>query len=149
MRDLLIEDFTHELFRNAFKLYFGELGIEVKAWDALFREMADEGGNKACIRMNDNDIIVGFIMFKAEQLSNWFFEEKIGFIREFWVAQDQRNSGHGSHLLRIAEEYFAKNGIFKVVLTTDTAEHFYETHGYQQDKSYTAKNHDAVFVKRL
>ena len=30
MRDILVADFSQDLFQNAFKLYFKELGIEVK-----------------------------------------------------------------------------------------------------------------------
>ena len=149
MRDILVADFSQDLFQNAFKLYFKELGIEVKNWDALFNEMTAEGGNKAYIRMDDENTIIGFIMFKIELLSNWFFEEKVGFIREFWIAEEKRNNGHGSHLLRIAEEYFKENGLYKSILTTNTAEHFYESHGYYKDKAYVAKNEDEVFVKFL
>ena len=146
--DILITDFTQEIFQNAFKLYFKELGIDVKNWDALFQEMSEESGNKVYIRM-DNDLIVGFIMFKIEQLSNWFFEENFGFIREFWVSEKYRKNGHGSRLLKLAEDYFIENGIHKIILTTDTAKQFYETHGYYLDKAYNAKNEDEVFVKNL
>ena len=148
IRDILIVDFTQEIFQNAFKLYFKELGIDVKNWDALFQEMSEERDNKVYIRM-DNDEIVGFIMFKSEQLSNWFFEENFGFIREFWVAEKYRKNGHGSHLLKLAEDYFRENKIFKIILTTDTAKQFYETQGYHLDKAYIAKNEDEVFVKNL
>ncbi len=149
MRDILIADFSQDLFQNAFKLYFKELGIEVKNWDALFNELTAEGGNKAYIRMSDDDIIIGFIIFKIERLTNWFFEEKIGFIREFWIAEENRGNGHGSHLLRITEEYFKVKGLHRSILTTNTAENFYEAHGYYKDKAYVAKNEDAVFVKKL
>lgn len=148
MRDILIKDFMQDIFQNAFKLYFKELGIDVKNWDALFKEMSEEGGNNVYIKM-DNEEIVGFIMFKSEQLSNWFFEEKIGFVREFWIAEKYRKNGYGSHLLKLAEDYFRENGIYKIILTTDTAKQFYVNHGYRLDKAYIAKNEDEVFVKNL
>lgn len=148
MRDILITDFMQDIFQNAFKLYFKELGIDIKNWDALFKEMSEEGGNNVYIKM-DNEEIVGFIMFKSEQLSNWFFEEKFGFVREFWIAEKYRKNGYGSHLLKLVEDYFRENGIYKVVLTTDTAKQFYEAHGYHLDKAYVAKNEDEVFVKNL
>ena len=149
MRDILISNFSQEIFQNAFKLYFAELGIEVKNWDGLFYEMNEEDGNKAYVRMDEAEAIVGFIMFKIEKLSNWFFEENLGFIREFWIAEEQRNNGHGSHLLELAETYFKGNGICKAILTTDTAERFYDAHGYYKDKAYVAKNEDDVYVKSL
>ena len=148
MRDILITDFTQEIFQNAFKLYFKELEIDVKNWNTLFQEMSEESGNKVYIRM-DNDEIIGFIMFKSEQLSNWFFEENFGFIREFWVAEKYRKKGHGSNLLKLVEDYFRENGIYKIILTTDTAKQFYVNHGYRLDKAYIAKNEDEVFVKNL
>ena len=149
MQDMLITDFSTPVFQNAFRKYFAELGINVQDWDGLFREMTFEGGNRAFVRMDANETVVGFIMFKNEKLSNWFFEENIGFIREFWVCEEFRNNGHGSCLLRLAEEYFLGNGIRKAVLTTATAERFYEKHSYFRDDSYTAKNGDAVFIKHL
>ena len=148
MKDILITDFTQEIFQNAFKLYFKELGIEVKNWDALFKEMNEEDGNYVFIKMH-NDEIVGFIMFKMEQLSNWFFEEKFGFVREFWIAEKYRKNGHGSQLLKLVENHFREKGIYKVILTTDIAKQFYEAHGYYLDKAYVAKNEDEVFVKNL
>ncbi len=47
---VMISDFTSPLFQSAFKTYFAELGISVKDWDGLFREMNDEGGNMAFVR---------------------------------------------------------------------------------------------------
>ena len=47
------------------------------------------------------------------------------------------------------DDFFKENGICKSILTTDTAEHFYEARGYHKDRSYTAKNQDEVFVKVL
>ena len=38
MKDLLIHDFTNDIFQNAFKAYFAELDIEVANWDRLFLE---------------------------------------------------------------------------------------------------------------
>lgn len=148
MRDILITDFTQEIFQNAFKLYFKELEIEVNNWDALFKEMSEENDNYVYIKM-DNDEIVGFIMFKSEKLSNWFFEENVGFVREFWIAKKYRKYGHGSHLLKLVEDYFREKDIYKVILTTDKAKQFYESHGYHLDKAYAAKNEDEVFVKEL
>ena len=150
MRDILVvDDFSHEMFQNAFKQYFEELGIKVNDWEGLFEEITKEGGNKAYIRINEDETIVGFILFRNEIITNWFFEEKVGFIREFWISKGMRSNGHGSHLLKLVEDYFKEDGIHKSILTTNTAEKFYESHGYRKDKSYSAKNNDEVFVKLL
>ena len=111
--------------------------------------MNDEKDNKAYVRIAENNNIVGFIQFKPITLSNWFFEEKLGFIREFWIAPQHRSQGHGAELLRIAEEFFGQNDIRKAILTTDTAERFYEKNGYRKDNAFTAANQDEVFVKNL
>ena len=52
-------------------------------------------------------------------------------------------------MLKLVEDYFKEDGIHKSILTTNTAEKFYESHGYRKDKSYSAKNNDEVFVKLL
>jgi len=149
MQEILISDFSEPTFQEAFKIYFRELGINVNDWDGLFREMNDEKDNKAYVRIAENNNIAGFIQFKPITLSNWFFEEKLGFIREFWIAPEYRSQGHGTELLRLAESYFAQDDIRKTILTTDTAEEFYVKNGYRKDRAFTAANKDEVFVKDL
>ncbi len=147
--DALLTDFTDPLFQAAFRQYFAELGISVKDWDGLFRQMNEEGGNEAIVRTGENGELVGFIQFRPIPFTSWFFEETCGFIREFWVAAAYRNGGHGAALLRQAEERFRAQGIRTAVLTSDTAERFYLRHGYEKAPACRAKNGDEVFVKRL
>ncbi|MDD4164176.1 MAG: GNAT family N-acetyltransferase [Eubacteriales bacterium] len=149
VKDLLISDFTNHHFQKAFKLYFDELGINVKDWEALFNEMNDEKDSRAYVRFTDTYDVVGFVQFKPIVLSNWFFSVQLGFIREFWVAKEYRSTGNGKSLLHLAEAYFKENGLQKSILTTDTAEKFYEKNGYVKDSTIIAKNKDDVFVKEL
>lgn len=148
MVDLLMTDFMDARFQQAFQLYFEELGICVKNWDGLFREMNDDG-NTAYLRLAEDGRTIGFVQFKPIVLSNWFFEEKAGFIREFWIAEGHRGQGHGSALLALAEEYFIRRDIRRVLLTTDSAAGFYEKHGYRKNPGIQAKNKDDVYVKEL
>lgn len=150
--DTLISDFSDPLFQTAFQRYFAEMGIHVKDWDGLFREM--DGGNEgeknaAYVRMAADGSVIGFIQFIPIRFTSWFFEETCGFIREFWVAEEFRGKGHGSALLALAERYFLEQGIRTGILTTDTAEPFYERHGYVKECGCRAKNTDGVLVKRL
>ena len=150
--DTLISDFTGPVFQAAFRQYFGELGIQVKDWDGLFREMnrGDAGEkNAAYVRTAPDGGGVGFIQFIPIRFTSWFFEETCGFIREFWVAEEFRNQGHGSQLIALAEEHVLEHGIYTSILTTDTAQRFYERHGYVKASGCRAKNKDDVFVKRL
>lgn len=146
---VLISDFSDPLFHSAFKTYFKELDISVKDWDSLFREMNDEGDNRAFVQTAKDGSIVGFIEFSPIKFTSWFFEETCGFIREFWVSETYRNAGHGTELLRLAEDYFMGHGMYTSILTTDTAERFYLKRGYRRARGCKAKNKDAVFVKRL
>lgn len=148
-RDILISDFSDPFFQGAFRQYFAELGIKPANWDGLFKEMNDEGGNAAFVRMAENGNVIGFIQFKPITFTSWFFEETYGFIREFWVAEEFRNNGHGTELISLAETYFCENDIDTSILTTDTAEHFYEKHGYVKTPGCKSKNQDNVFIKRL
>ncbi len=150
--DALISDFTDPLFQRAFQQYFGELGIAVKDWDGLFREMNEENEgqkNLAYVRRLADGGAAGFIQFIPIRFSSWFFEGTCGLIREFWVADEFRNQGHGSGLLALAERHFLEHGIYTSILTTDTAGRFYERHGYRKAAGCRAKNHDEVFIKSL
>lgn len=149
MKDILISDFSNPFFKNAFQSYFEELGIKVTDWDGMFKEMNEEKDNYAYVRLTDTNNVVGFIQFKPIELSNWFFNVKMGFIREFWVSKEYRKTGNGTDLLQLAEVYFIKNGLYKSILTTDTAHKFYETNGYIKDTNIVAKNKDDVYIKDL
>lgn len=115
--DNLISDFSDSLFQAAFKQYFSELGLHIRDWDGLFREMNADGGNLAFVRTSESGNVIGFIQFKLLKFT-------CGFIREFWVADEYRNQAHGSALLALAEEHFLKNGIYTSILTTDTISGF-------------------------
>ena len=154
MHDVMITDYSDIRFQNAFKQYFKDLDIiqntqtNVVDWDGCFREF-DEDKGVTFMRVSADDQVIGFVLTKEESLKNWFFEEKIGFIREIWVAEEHRKTGQGRTLLQKAENYFKERGIYKTILTTDTASTFYKKCGYHQDISYNAKNKDDVFVKYL
>lgn len=96
MNDLIIYDFSNTTFQPAFKKYFAELRIEVKDWDGLFQGMNKEQDNVAIVRTPPRKTKpLGFIQFRIDLLKNWFFEEKIGFIREFWVSDPWRHAAMG------------------------------------------------------
>ncbi len=147
--DRYISDFTDPVFTEAFRKYFSELGINVEDWDGLFREMNEEDCNMAIVRTDANGEATGFIQYKTITFTSSFFEETCGFIREFWISEGCRGSGHGSSLLRLAEKEFLKLGIRTSILTTDTAEEFYIKNGYGKCPGVRARNEDDVFVKRL
>lgn len=167
-------DFTDAAFQTAFRTYFGELGCRVTNWDGLFAAMgetgreytwthkdetsrvtrfvsgvdADERDHALTLR-DENGDVVGFIQFTAIHMDSWFFSAKCGFIREFWLRSDLRRQGHGTKLLRLAEEWLQAQGCLCVVLTTDTAPEFYQKNGYTQQKGIEARNTEPVFTKML
>lgn len=144
-----IQAFTSENFRKSFRLYFQELGVNVRDWEGLFREMDSDGRNNEAYLSMDGDQTVGFIQFCLMDCEGWFMKKTLGFIREFWIAPEYRGRGHGSNLLRLVERDLGDRGVTSVVLTTDTAPKFYEKHGYRHDSGFTAKNGDPVYIKHL
>ena len=146
---VLLSDFTDPRFRAAFRAYFGELEISVRDWEGLFREMDEEGNNRAYLLPDDAGGALGFLQFQMTGFENWFFQEPVGFIREFWVHPAYRRQGYGGVLLRIAEAYFAKQGAYRAVLTADDAVTFYLAHGYRKAPGIKAKNKMEVLVKDL
>lgn len=144
-----ITDFSNSIFQSAFKQYFQELGIIVSDWEDLFKQMNKDKETIAFIRYNNNNDCIGFIQVKPTIFSNDFFEEPYGFIRELWINKKYRLCGHGAALMKLAEEYFYKNGIYKSILTTSTAPEFYKKLDYKISFSCKAKNNDPVYIKQL
>lgn len=146
---ILLSEFTDLRFCAAFQTYFAELGIAVKDWDGLFREMDEDKTNRAYLSLDEGGGAVGFLQFQLTAFSNWFFEEPFGFIREFWVAPGYRRQGHGRALLRMTEDYFAAHGAYCSILTADDAVGFYLANGYERTPGVRAKNNMEVLVKTL
>jgi len=147
--NILISDFTLPEFQSAFKTYFQELGITVSNWDGLFAEMNSSQNTWAFLRFSKDKELIGFLMFTYSELSDWFFSESVSFLREFWIAPARRSQGHGTALLSLAESKFLQDGIFKAILTTDTASQFYLRQGYVPAPHIRAKNKMDVYVKEL
>lgn len=167
-------DFADPAFQAAFRIYFGELGCRVTNWEGLFAAMgetgreytwthkddtgrvtrfvsgisADERDHAFILRAEDGDA-AGFIQFTTMDMGSWFFSTKCGFIREFWITEELRRQGHGSELLRKAEEWLKQQGCLCVLLTTVTAPGFYCKHGYTLKTGIEARNRDNVYLKRL
>ena len=150
MNYTLNNKFKDEKFKIAFKKYFTDIKIQLNEdeWDEVFSKMSADNLEYA-ITLEDNSKIIAFILFQEDSLSNWFFSESFGFIREFWVDENFRGKGIGSELLKRTEEYFKKKGISKIILTSDDAIQFYLKHGYRIDSSYKPKNKLPVLVKDI
>lgn len=148
MKYISLTDFHNPHFTIAFKEYFSEFEITVSHWDQCFDRMNSQGDNQAFL-VFDNQEVIAFLMFRMDMLDHWFFQEKICFIREFWVKKSYRDKHIGSDLLMHTEQFAKQQDVHKVILTSDSAELFYEKNGYTVDRSYTPRNNNPVFIKYL
>lgn len=144
----LTRDYQSPAFQQAFRSYADEMGIRVSNWEGLFSGMTDEG-LPTLIRKDAAGQVIGFVQFSRLIMTSWFIEDRYGFIQEFWVHPGHRGRGHGADLLAQAEQHFRRQGICKMILTTDSAEGFYMKQGYRRDADMAAKNRSHVFVKIL
>lgn len=146
MEYVLMADFTHSHFQAAFKQYFEEFEIQISDWESFFEQMNTQEGNLG-ILIFEKEAVLAFLLFRFDELTHWFFKERVSFVREFWVTSALRNKGLGSELLSYSETYFKKNHVHKILLTSNSAEPFYIKNGFRIDKSYTANNEEDVYVK--
>ena len=167
-------NFTDAAFQRAFRTYFGELGCRVTNWEGLFAAMGETGReytwthrdgtgrlsrfvsgisaeerDHAFLLRDETGEAAGFIQFTTMHMDSWFFTAKCGFIREFWLRSDLRRQGHGTKLLRKAEEWLRQQDCLCVLLTTVTAQEFYRKNGYTQQNGIEARNTEPVFAKLL
>ena len=167
-------DFTDAAFQRSFRTYFGELGCRVTNWEGLFAAMGETGREYTWTHRDDTGRVsrfvsgisaeerdhvfllrdetgeaAGFIQFTTMHMDSWFFTAKCGFIREFWLRSDLRRQGHGTRLLRKAEDWLRQQGCLCVLLTTVTAPEFYRKNGYTQQNGIEARNTEPVFAKLL
>ena len=147
--DKITKNLSGVKFRSAFSKYCTELGFRVTDWDALFDEIACGEENELLLRSIEGGEVIGFVLFRPETFSSNYFEETCGFIREFWVEKFHRRRGHGTELLKETENYFLKQGVGTVVLTTNSAGKFYMNRGYEKAPFCKAKNGYEVYVKKL
>lgn len=147
--DTLIRRYDDGAFQAAFREYFAELDCRVTNWDGLFSEMSETGQDFTWVRRDERGAVTGFIQFTVMDLESWFFTVKCGFIREFWIAPALRRQGHGTALLRLAEEWLTARQCAYALLTTKTAPQFYRRNGYVPHGEIHAKNQEVVFVKSL
>jgi len=146
--DKLIRTYDSLAFQEAFRAYFAELGVHVTNWDGLFAQMTDDG-DPTILRTDDAGKVIGFIQFATICMTSSFFEARPGFVKEFWVSPAHRGQGHGTALLAQAEEWFRRQGLGPMMLTTDTAEAFYLHRGYRRERDVVARNRAPVYVKAL
>ncbi len=145
-----LTNFYDQRFRQCFRAYFQEIGINLKADTDVFDLITEsyEKENMRTFVIEDQSSFKGFIMLQPEHLKGGFFEEQAGFIRELWVAPDARRAGYGKQLIEIAEKYFSAIGITKLILTYEEASlSFYKKMGFCPDNSYKAKNNQVVIIK--
>lgn len=144
MEIINFNNFEDSNFCQAFMEYFNEMHIHVEDWDLLFKEMNEDKRDVSKVLI-ENNRIYGFIMYRKDELKNWFFCETIGFIREFWVCQNVREQGFGSQLLEAVEKDL--RDVDRIILTPDKSKQvFYEKRGYRQTK-IKALNSLSVYVK--
>lgn len=148
--DMLVKDCGDPALQSAFRAYFAELGVQIRDWDGLFREIG-AGPDMFFVRRDEAGKIVGFLLFAVAEAAAWrgFFTAKVGCVEEFWVDPSCRGQGHGAALLARAEAYMRQEGCAFVLLTTDTAPEFYGRQGYSPQPGIRAKNGDMVYAKVL
>ena len=172
--DVLTNNFSDAAFQAAFRTYFEEMGCRVTNWAGLFAAMGETGReytwthrddtgrvtrfasglnaderDHAFICWDEKGKVAGFIQFTTMDMNSWFFTARAGFVREFWIRGDLRRQGHGTRLLRLAEDWLKQQGCLCVLLTTDTAPTFYEKHGYTLQMGIQARNQAEVYLKAL
>ena len=152
MTILELSNFYDERFKQCFRAYFLEIGVNLKEDTDVFDDITEsyEKENMRTFVIEEDTQFAGFIMLQAEHLQGGFFEEKVGFVRELWVAPSFRCFGYGKQLIEIAEDYFKKKKIPKLILTyEDDALEFYKRLGFNHDSSYKAKNDGNVIIKHI
>lgn len=146
-----ITDYRNLEFQSIFTSYFNEIGIMIKANTDLWTIMSDTK-DLYCYSIESKGRIIGFIMFQEECLESGtgFFIERTGYVRELYVLKNFRKLGFGTLLIKIAEEYFKQNAVFKLILTYENnAIDFYKKLGFIEDKSFIAKNNQGIMTKML
>lgn len=149
--DTLMTDMTDAALQEAFRAFYAELGVQVTNWAGLFEEIS---ASPDClfVRRDGEGRVIGFLLFAmmdAASAGRGFYTTRLGCVEEFWVAAEYRRQGHGAALLRLAEKHFMQMGCAYAILTTDTAPHFYEKHGYRLQRGIEAKNKAPVYMKAL
>jgi ribosomal protein S18 acetylase RimI-like enzyme len=140
-------------FKKLFLSYFDELGVKLPDGYDVFSDIELSAKNEQMITIvaKQHSEMIGFIMFQPEQLisSTKFFKQDTTFIREFSVLKDYRKTGIGTQLMEYVFDYCNKNNIHTIILTTHSAQEYYLRLGFVEDSSYSAKNKQIVYIKKI
>lgn len=75
---------------------------------------------------------VGFSIYQIDsQASDWCKRPGWGFVREFYIAKEQRRNGYGRTLAEYTEQQLRQLGARQLYLTSDEAAEFWNRCGYQ------------------
>ena len=137
-----------ESLQTAFRDYFTELGVTVRNWDGLFREV-NGSDSRFLVRRDAAGDVAGFVLFARKEMTSGFFTAVLGCVEELYVRPALRGCGCGAALLAAAETELRRMGCGLAILTSDSAPAFYLRQGYAPAPAIAAKNGDPVFVKPL
>ncbi len=80
------------------------------------------------IAMYDNDLLIGFCVFKETCLDK--YPEYTPWISDVMIFDDYRSKGYGRKLIELAKNELKEKGFKKAYLWTDKAPAFYEKIGF-------------------
>ena len=150
METIFISDFNHSLFVSCFKNALIEFSVDTTQLNRHIADFNSAGNIFAFVLVNEHGEAIGMIQFQKTELSNDYFKEEYGLIREFWVAPEYRKRGWGIFLLKKAECYFKDNNIQFILLSSrKEAVGFYIKNGYQEKKNAQSFNKLTVMEKKV
>ena len=150
METIFISDFNNALFISSFANALDELSADTDKLEGYIAEFNTAGNIYAYVLVNEQGDAIGMIQFQNTELSNQYFKEDYGLIREFWIAPAYRKQGLGAKLLKKAEYYFAENDIKFIILSSrEEAIGFYIKNGYTEKKNAQSFNKLTVMEKKV
>jgi ribosomal protein S18 acetylase RimI-like enzyme len=140
-------------FKDMFSTYFRQdfqIHISDKQLDEICSEITENSisGITPLAMLLHEGKAVGFIIYQIDSpRSDWCERDGWGFIREIYVTPSMRGKGLGEILVTHAEKILYTNGVEQIYLTSDEAEKFWVSCGYNKTGSVSEINNDSIYEK--
>ncbi len=131
IKTIWIQSALDEHFKPLFKAYFKEFGLDMPEQGFMAMDRDVQAYDMKIVMLYQSQEPIGFCLFQIDTLDNpWCMHEGAGDIREFYIKPSHRKKNLGTYLFHEVRQYFLKENVKDIYLTSDDTGDFWKKLGF-------------------